>query len=492
MRKLLTLLLLGSAIGISHAGQSAEMDITLSDAISMARCNSVDAAAALDELRQAYWEWRAFRADQLPEVSLEATLPAYANQYSYYLNDAGSYSFVHTNTLQMSASLSVKQNIRLTGATLALKTSVDWLRQFGDNASNRFLSIPIALTLNQPLFAVNTMKWDSRIEPIRFTEAKASFLSATEDVAVTAVGYFFTLVLSRENLAIASQNLQNAERLYEVAVEKRRMGSISQNDLLQMELNVLDARSTLTDARSTLRADMFRLRAFLALPDSVELVPVVPTTVPNAEITYTDALNFAMANNSFFQTIRRSQLEADYEVAKAKGNLRQVSVFAQVGYTGADNNIADAYSRLRGNQVVEVGVSLPLLDWGKRRGQVRAAESSRRATESRIQRESMDFRHDLFILVERFCNQREQLHIAARADEIARQRYNSYVESYLVGNVSVLDLNDSQQRKDEARRQYYTELYSFWNYWYQLRSLTLYDFEHRGDINADFDRLFKQ
>ena len=31
----------------------------------------------------------------------------------------------------------------------------------------------------------------------------------------------------------------------------------------------------------------------------------------------------------------------------------------------------------------------------------------------------------------------------------------------------------------------------FWNYWYQIRSLTLYDYMGNGDINADIERIIK-
>lgn len=47
-----------------------ERTITLSEAIAMARLQSVDAAVALNELKTAYWEYRTFRADLLPEMSL--------------------------------------------------------------------------------------------------------------------------------------------------------------------------------------------------------------------------------------------------------------------------------------------------------------------------------------------------------------------------------------------------------------------------------------
>lgn len=39
-----------------------ERDITLAEAIALARTQSVDAAVALNELKTAYWEYRTFRA----------------------------------------------------------------------------------------------------------------------------------------------------------------------------------------------------------------------------------------------------------------------------------------------------------------------------------------------------------------------------------------------------------------------------------------------
>lgn len=470
-------------------GNARELSLSLDDAIVMARQRSVEAAVALDELRTAYWEWRTYRADRLPEIGFTATAPTYANQYSSYMNADGDYSFVRNRYLDAQAQLTVTQNITLTGGKVSLVSSLDFLHQYGGGAGNRVMTIPVALTLSQPIFGVNTLKWNSRIEPVRYAEAKAAFLSATEDVALATVGHYFNLILSRENLATARQNLDNASKLHTVAVEKRKMGQISENDLLQMELNELEARATLTDCESTLKSDMFRLRSFLGLDEDAEIIPIVPDMVPAVEITYAEALDHALTNNKFALNMRRRQLEADYEVAKAKCNMRQVNLFAQIGYTGTDSKMGDAYSRLKGNQLVEVGISIPLVDWGKRRGKVKVAESNSRVIQSRLRQEAMDFNQELFVLVERFCNQQQQLSIALRSNEIARRRYDTNVQTYLIGRISTLDLNDSQLKKDETMRTYIDELYKFWSYWYQIRSLTLYDFDARENINADIARI---
>lgn len=474
------------------ASHAEVVELTLEQAIDRARLQSVDAAVALDELRQAYWEYRTYRAELLPEVNFSATLPGYYKQYTPYMNENGSYSFVRNNNLQMNGELSLSQNIWLTGGTLSLNTKLDFYRDLENGGNqNRFMSIPVALTLNQPIFGVNKVKWDRRIEPVRYSEAKAAFLSATEQVAMTAINDYFNLLMAQENLSIARQNLGNATKLYEVAKEKRAMGQISENDLLQMELNLLDARSDLTDRESNMKNAMFTLRAFLGYGEDTEIVPQVPGEVPHIDITYADALDKALTNNKFARNVRRRQLEADYEVAKAKGNLRQINLFAQVGYTGTSNEMGRAYRDLRANQVVEIGVKIPLLDWGKRRGNVKVAESNRRVVESRLRQETLSFNQDLFILVERFCNQQMQLDIAQRADTITRRRYDTNVETFLIGRISTLDLNDSQAKKDLARQNMVNELFLYWYYFYQLRSITLWDYTLGRNIDADIERLVR-
>ena len=140
---------------------------------------------------------------------------------------------------------------------------------------------------------------------------------------------------------------------------------------------------------------------------------------------------------------------------------------------------------------MQLGFSIPIIDWGKRRGKVKVAESNRQVVESRLRQETQNFNQDLFILVERFCNQQEQVRIADKASAIAQKRYNTNVETFLIGRISTLDLNDSQVKKDESRQQYINEMFKYWYYFYQLRSLTLWDYTHGTGIDADIEKIVR-
>ncbi len=476
---------------MGHA-EGDTLRLSLDECILMARRQSVEATVALGELKSAYWEWRSYKAELLPEVSLVANVPTYNKRYSTYQSEDGSYSYVRNDYMELDGSVHVSQKIGLTGGTLSVESSLDWLRQMSGNTSgskNQFMSMPVALTLSQPLFSVNTVKWDRRIEPLRYREAKASFLTATEQVAMRAINLFFNLLLANENVNIAEQNLLNAEKLYEVAKAKREMGSISQNDVLQMRLNMLKAQSALTSTESHRKTQMFELKAFLDVESDIE--PIVPDNIPDVTLVYDEVLNHALENNAFVTTMRRRQLQADESVAYAKAGLRNVTLYAQVGYTGTASQFSNAYRDLLSKEVVQVGVSLPLLDWGKRRGKVKVAESNREIVRNQLRQQTQEFHQNLFVLTEQFNHQRQQLRIAEEADTIAQRRYHTNVETFKIGTISTLELSDAQTAKDEARQNRISQLFNYWYFYYQLRSITLWDFENNQNINVDFEKLIK-
>jgi outer membrane protein TolC len=304
-----------------------------------------------------------------------------------------------------------------------------------------------------------------------------------------AISLYFGLLLAGEQVNIARQNLQTAEKLYEVAQAKRRMGTISENDVLQLRLDMLTARSALTNSESTRQARQFALRSFLDLEADIE--PTVPEEIPQLHLAYDDVLSHALLNNAQATTMRRRQMEADYAVASARANRQSVNLYAQVGYTGTGENMGAAYRHLLSNEVVQVGVTIPLLDWGKRKGQRRMAESNREIVQGQLRQQAQDFRQNIFILTEQFNNQAQQLSIACEADTIARRRYHTNVETFKIGSISTLELSNAQTAKDEARLGRIQQLYNYWYYYYQLRSIALWDFERGCDLSADVEQLIK-
>ena len=447
--------------------------LSIENAIVLAQEQSLSAIMAENRFQTSHWEYEIFKAEQLPEISFQGGLPKYQRQYNSYQHEDGSYSFVMNDNLRLSGSMFVTQSLPFTGGTVSLKSSLEFTKQFGDNMGSEYMSSPISITLSQPLFGVNHMKWSRRISPLRYEESEANYMEEMEEITLSTISRYFNYLLSHSSFLMAQQNLENANKLYEVAQARRKIGQISQSELMQLKLTALQAKGTLTESQSNLKANMFQLRTFLGLGETQELSLIVPETVPIRGLDYRIIFDKAMENNSFAKNILRRQLEADYSVASAKGNRRQINLYASFGNSGVNQDILGAYSNLANSQVVEFGVNIPILDWGKRKARVMMAESNRIVVESSIKQDQISFHQDIFLLVENFNNQAGQLEIAIEADQLSDMRYKTEMATFISGEINILDLNDARNSRDFAKQKLIQEMYMYWNYYYNIQSVCL-------------------
>ena len=77
---------------------------------------------------------------------------------------------------------------------------------------------------------------------------------------------------------------------------------------------------------------------------------------------------------------------------------------------------------------------------------------------------------------------KDQVSISQQADIIADKRYEIAKNRYLIGKISITDLNLALRDKDDAKRAYIQSLGDFWAAYYNLRLLTLYDFENNESL----------
>lgn len=489
-----------STIAISlwlSAGLTAQdtIAISLTDAINRSVSNSVDAVVARNQYKSSYWGYRTYKAELLPEVTLNSTLPYYSKSYNQFQNTDGTYTYVSNDYSRIDGGLSISQNIPLTGGILSVESSFERLQQYGEGGSTRYMGIPASVTLEQPIFGFNRVKWLQRIEPVKYKEAQQKLIGDMEEVSNTAIQYYFNLLLGQINMEIAQQNLKNSEKLYTIAEARRKIGQISENDLLQLKVSLLKAESYLTDAQASLNASMFQLRSFLNYGEDLILKPIIPESLASElpVLSYAQVIALARENNSFTRNIQKRMLEANRDVSQAKADRWNAKLFVSFGMSGQEDTFSRAFNsnNWRNNQIVNLGIKIPILDWGKGKGKVKIAEAERDVENSRIEKEQMDFNQNVFLRVQNFNSQSKQLELAKETDKIAQQRYNTSIEAFVLGKIDVLNLNDSQSSKDEARRNYIEQMYQLWSYYYQIRSLTLYDFISDREISVDYESATK-
>lgn len=469
--------------------QTADGSWGLADVVALACQSSPDAQAARHTFRSAYWDYRAYRADYLPSLTLTSN-PSLDRAINEVTMDDGSMRFVEQNYLNTDLSLSLQQNIAWTGGTLSLQTSLQRMDLLSDNSFS-WKSVPVNLAYSQSLFGYNSLKWNRRIYPLRYEEARRTYLETLELVAATAVDKFFALATAQSNYRTASQNFANADTLYRFAQGRYSIGTITENEMLQLEINRLNEETNRMDARIEMKECALDLRSYLGLSESDPLPDIrVTDELPDVVIHEGEALQWARLHSPDITYLERRRVEAESSVAQARANAGlKASLYLRFGLTQTSEHFSEVYRDPARQQAVSIGITLPILDWGKGRGQVRVARSQRDLVETQVEQSLTDFDQNVRKLVGQFNLQGMRVRVAARTDSTALRRSEVARRLYLLGKSSVLDLNASIEEKDAARRNYLNALHTYWSLYYTLRSLTLYDFSEGRPLQADYGSL---
>lgn len=458
--------------------QKHVISLSIEDALVMGREHSIASKENLNTMRIAYWQYRNYRADMFPTISFTGTLPTLNRSLSSYQQSDGVYKFIRNNYISEEFSIAISQAIPFTGGRVSLQSNVERMDQLDNSGVGSFLTIPFNLTITQPIFAYNQYKWDRKIEPLKYENSRQNYVASIEDVNIKTVTYYFDFLLAISDKKIAQQNLLNAQKLYDIALAKKKLGTISDDELMQLHVSLLNANAKLITADNYCSEKMHILRNYLGLSDELEIVPVIPDEkiIPVASA---DMIREkAYSNNPIYKDFKIRLLEAEANLVQAKRNRGpNVELNLSIGNTGSDRNFFKSYTHLQNRQIAQIGINIPILDWGKRKGQYELAKSQYSLVKDRVERDGQDFKETVRSLIDNIFDQPKLVQVYEQADSIAQERYKIAIERFSLGDINVIDINYAEQEKDNARRQYINQLYLSWLYYYNLRYITLYDFE---------------
>jgi outer membrane protein TolC len=402
------------------------------------------------------------------------------------------YEYRVKNTVSTLGTLSLAQNIGPTGTVIALRSDLTLYKDIAKNLSTNYISNPLSIDITQPIRRYNTLKWQKKIEPVRYDAAKKTYLANIEGVHSSAVQNFFSLAMAQINKRIAEMNFSNADTLYQTAQGRYNLGTIAEDELLNMQLTWLNSQTARKEADMNLRDRQIRLGSFLGYNENVVLELILPDEIPDLQIDTKEVLDLALQNNPDILTQQINVLNAQSNAAQAKASKGlNASLTASLGLSQQSTVLTTAYQNLSNSQRVRVGFSFPILDWGLGKGRYQMAKSSLDLAQVQRDQALVDFQQNLFLDVEQFNLQKNQVAIAAKSDTVAMKRYEVTKQRFLIGKITILELNDADTRKDQNRRAYVQALQNYWNYFYNIRSLTLFDFINRKQLETDYDKLLE-
>ncbi len=465
------------------AAQATAPDLGLADVIAQALAHSAIGQQARTDRETGYWAWRGYRANYRPQLGVQGTLPNFSRAIAPVVQPDGTTSFQAVRINSSDLSLTLTQNVGLTGGQVFVGSVVQRFDDF-NGGLRRYNNRPFAVGLTQPLGQFNALRWDRRIEPLRYQESQRQFAEQRETIAQRVTELYFDVLLQQVNADVAGQNAGATAELLRIGRARYRLGRLSRSDLLQLELNLLDAQQAQAQARLDAENAAVGLQAYTGLAGAPALA--VPPAAPRPAVGPADALALARQHRGAPLAFRRRLLQAEREVALARGATGfRATLAANLGYVNQAETLGATYLGLQNQQQLSLTFAAPLVDWGRREALVKTAALARDQVQRDVAQEEQGFAQTVLTQAGQQGALGEQLRRAGRADSLAQQRYDIARATYVLGRISLTDLTLASGAKDGARRNYIFALRAGWVAYYRLRALTLYDFERQLPLVAN-------
>jgi outer membrane protein len=429
-----------------------------------------------------YWRWKNHQTRFRPQLTLSGTLPDFENQTKPIIQPDGSIRFNQVTQLETSAQLAIFQPIPQLGANVYAASGIVRLQDFNNNMVG-FSGYPVSVGIIQPLFAYNWMKWSRMTEPLVYEEAQKRFTESIEEISYNATSLFFNYLKIQTNYSLAESNLKNSRDNLKIARVKQELGNISENDFSRIQLSVFNAQKALNNARIDLKNADYELKKYIGLDQNQAIELIIPLDMILWEVDPEKALKESLENRKETPQFERRLIQADRDLTEAK---RNAGVNATLNMSYGVSNSADFFGGVYQNpeqqQNVRLALSVPILDWGRSESQVKLAESQRELVLYDVEQDRQDFERRVVVQVEQFNLIKSQIETAEAADRVAEEGYLIALKKFQNGEISITDLNISLAEREEAKRDYIRSIENYWESYYLLREVTLYDFEFNEKI----------
>ena len=474
---------------LSSAAAQQRVTLDLQQTIALANDSSLEAFRTKNMYLAGYWEYRTYKANRLPSLTLNMT-PAQYNRDITKRYDSGQDLDIYRSQQAFYAygNLAIRQNLDLTGGTFYLDTELGYMRNFGNSNYTQFTSVPVRLGYSQSLVGYNAFRWERKIEPLKYEKVKKEYIYNAEEVSEQATSYFFALAMAQAEYDLARENVASTDTLYRIGCERLKIAAISRADLLTLELDVVNARNTLQNASSALKRAMFSLASFLNMKKNTEIRIVLPGRPQHMQISVDEALAAAQCNNPKFLELRQGILEAERDVDKTRKESRfNVSINASIGFNQVAEDFAGAYRRPLQQDMVSVSVSVPLIDWGVGKGKYNMARNNLNVVKTSARQSEISMEEEVIMTVSDFNTQQSLVVSAEEALDLSILAYNETRQRFIIGKADVNSLTLALNRQQEAQRNYISALQDYWLNYYKIRKLTLFDFASGFSLSDKFD-----
>lgn len=451
---------------------SGQTTLTLEKILSETRANTSSIKIAKTDVEIASARLSLYKTDLKPNLGLDLLLPNFINTSTQVTQPDGSIAFQQVTQNNSSISLFASQNIAATGGQIFVQSDLQRFDDFSTDVK-QYNGVPVRVGFVQPIFGFNRFKWDKQIFNILQKESASAYDIAVEDAQWRATVLYFDVLLAQANEEIATTNKDVNEKLVEITKERFDLGKTSRDELLQIEMSLKGAILSENQAKNQVQQALNALYTLMGNKDwPSDIICTIPVLSANIILDAPDLIQKALKNRPEILRYQRELIEGDQNIAFIKSQYGiSAQLFASFGFARGSENIDDVYKNPFDEQQVRFSVSMPLIDWGKKKEAVKIATLEKANIQQRVLQETLELENRVRSLVAQFVQIQSDLALLQEIKEVAEERFGISNQRYTLGNISITDLTLAQREKDQTLRDYIQALNVYWSTYYELRTL---------------------
>ncbi len=460
-----------------------QKSFTLEECISYATKNSPSAIIAISNFNKKKLNYSAYNASLLPQISFLGSIPGLNRAINETPQPDGTKLYIPQSQLYSSAALTMSQVIPFSGTQFYISSGLTRFDVTENNEYSLWRATPLNISVSQPIFTYNSLKWNKEIQDLSSIKFTAEFAEEMEMVSILITQKFFDLYIAQMNVKNAEFNVANGDTLLQLSKGRYSVGKIAENDLLQSELGLLNAQNELEYAKLDFKRALEELKLEMGFNSDTEIEITPPASFPQIKIITDTAIKEALENRPKLTELKLQKLEADSYLAKVKSdNSFNATIGASFGYNQSAGEINSAYKSLLDQETFDISIQIPIYQFGKGTQEIESALENQRSVNQSLDKQLKNFELDVKYQALKFDLLQNQLILASKADTIAAKRFDVAKNRYIIGKIELNSLFIAQNEKDNAFKNYIQTMRNYWVAYFELRRITLFDFEKNRKI----------
>ncbi len=460
--------------------------LTSDDLIDIALAESPELELANIQYTIASLQYDRFATFLKPSLNLNAQIPVLNRAINVIDQPDGQQDFINQSSMRNRIGASLDYQLATTGGRIYVSSNLERLDVFKTDAfdySKSYFFTPVTIGIEQPLFQFNAVKWQKEILKRQEERTDARRVLEQEAVIYQIVSGFYDLEMIRRRMDLLKSKMEDSRSLIKIKKQLFERGSGSLAEMKQLALDTLQSgieyRAIALDYENKNR----QLMDLSGLDRDHFLVPVSSSEIYLPAIDVNTAIRQAIHHRARTAGIRLRMAQAERDIEEAdKDRGVALDISASLGL----NNTAEAFSGLQYNfldrELLSIGLRMPITDWGRREINRQLANTQLDELQKTLATEEREISRQVIELYHRYQYLQDKMTVNDEALRTAQDIYESIRDQYLRGQTDWISLQQNRTSLDNATLTYYQTRSEAVKVYYQIRSITLYDFERKEEL----------